>query len=157
MSTEASFRQIGAELISVSLDKMLSHADDVRDGADIEAVHDMRVASRRLRAAISVFAPAFRGRRFEKFEREVKAVTDALGEARDLDVMIDALEKLEQDIPAGERRGIDSFVAEKRELRAGLQQEVERALNRLDKRDLRARFARIVAEQDDHPAPAREE
>src|SRR5947209_980612 len=94
MEATPTFRQYGAQVIGESLDRMLSHAADVRERTDIEALHDMRVASRRLRAAINVFAPAFPGPRFAKLERDVKAVTDALGEARDLDVMIDALEKM---------------------------------------------------------------
>jgi CHAD domain-containing protein len=138
------FRAYGASVIRDALDRMLSHLDGVREGTDIEAVHDMRVASRRLRAAISVFGPAFEGKAFGRFEREVKAVTKALGAARDLDVMIDALEKMESGLPPAEQSGIDHFIQTRREERRDLQKEVVEALDRVEERDLPARFARIV-------------
>src|SRR5579871_2580831 len=119
---EPTFRTYATQAIRESLHKMLSHAEGVREGEDIEAVHDMRVASRRLRAALSVFGAAFPGRDFARFERDVKAVTDALGAARDLDVMIDTLQKMEGELPPAEQAGIESFVQEKRSQRDKLQE-----------------------------------
>jgi CHAD domain-containing protein len=145
MTDPQNFRAYGTQVIRESLHKMLSHADGVRHGDDIEALHDMRVASRRLRAAIGVFAAAYPGPAFARFEREVKAVTDALGEARDLDVIIETLEKLEQTVPDNERAGIESFVHEKRRQRARRQKEVHRALDRLEKRSLEKQFEEIAA------------
>jgi CHAD domain-containing protein len=123
---------------------MLSHVEGVRTADDIISVHKMRVASRRLRAAIGVFTAAFPDPAFARFEREVKAVTDALGEARDLDVMIDTLEKMETAVTEYERTGIDRFVEGKRQERAARQEDVQRALDRLSKRDLLLAFDEIV-------------
>lgn len=91
---QPTFREYGFQAVGERLAVMLSHADGVRQAEDIEALHDMRVASRRLRAALSLFCDAFPTRPFRRFDAEVKAITDALGEARDLDVMIETLEKL---------------------------------------------------------------
>jgi CHAD domain-containing protein len=138
------FRSYGAHVIRQALAKMLSHTEGVREGSDIEAVHDMRVASRRLRAALSVFGRAFECKEFERFERDVKAVTQELGAARDLDVMIDTLEKMESTLAPSEQAGVDSFVQEKRALRAKMQREVVNALERMEKRDLATQFEAIV-------------
>ena len=54
--------------------------------AEIERVHDMRVATRRLRAALEVFEPCFPGKAHAAVLRQVKALADALGERRDRDV-----------------------------------------------------------------------
>ena len=51
----------------------------------------MRVATRRLRAALEVFGPASRPSRLKQVLAEVKALADALGERRDRDVAIAAL------------------------------------------------------------------
>lgn len=139
-----SFRSYGARVIREALDKMLAQSDGVRDGSDIEAVHDMRVASRRLRAAITVFGPAFSGKQFVRFERDVKAVTRELGAARDLDVMIDTLEKMESNLPANEQAGIDHFAQTKRDQRRALQNDVIAALDRVEKRDLPSRWDDIA-------------
>ncbi|HXG24336.1 MAG TPA: CHAD domain-containing protein [Chthonomonadales bacterium] len=148
MAQSPSFREYGVQVIGERLQKMLSYADAVRKAEDIEALHDMRVASRRLRAAIAIFAPAFRDPQFTRFEREVKALTDALGKARDLDVMINTLRKLELDIVEAERAGIEGFITRKCRERQNRQKDVLQALNRLQRRDLERWFAQIVARED---------
>ena len=68
----------------------LANEPGTRLGEDGEALHDMRVATRRMRSALSVFAgalpPAVRALR-----GELRWVADALGEVRDLDVQIEWL------------------------------------------------------------------
>ena len=81
--------------------ELIEHADGVLDTTDIERVHDMRVATRRLRAALEVFEPCFPRKRFKAALREVKALADALGERRDRDVTIAALDAFAEAIGAG--------------------------------------------------------
>ena len=83
---------------------------DVLDLDDIERVHDMRVATRRLRAALEVFEPCFPKKRFRETLREVKALADALGERRDRDVTIAALDVYETALGAPGRSGVRSLV-----------------------------------------------
>ena len=61
---------------------------------DIEPLHDMRVATRRLRAALEVYAPCFPAKRQRKALKRVKALADALGERRDRDVAIEFLDRV---------------------------------------------------------------
>ncbi|MXY27937.1 CHAD domain-containing protein [Candidatus Poribacteria bacterium] len=68
--------------------KMMSYKEGAEDGTDIEFVHDMRVTSRRLRAAMDNFADCFRERPFKKHYKKVKAITRTMGSVRDLDVLI---------------------------------------------------------------------
>lgn len=58
----------------------------VSQALSVEGVHDMRVATRRLRAALQVFQDMGR---LSKLERRVKQLQDALGEVRDLHVQRD--------------------------------------------------------------------
>ena len=51
-----------AKIVKVRAQELADHSRGVLDMGDIERVHDMRVASRRLRAALEVFASAFRSR-----------------------------------------------------------------------------------------------
>ena len=57
------------------------------DGRDVEGVHDMRVASRRLRAALRLFAPWIAPGDLRRVKRSVRDVTRALGTVRELDVL----------------------------------------------------------------------
>ena len=102
------FHEYAVKAIEARLEKMLSLADSVRAAEDVEAVHDMRVASRRLRAALSVFASTFPPKEFSRFDKDVKMVTDALARARDLDVMIETVSKLALTIPKDDRDEVEA-------------------------------------------------
>lgn len=57
-------------------------------GLDADAVHDMRVASRRAREAIAVFAPLYETADLKRVTKMLKRVTRALGPVRDADVYL---------------------------------------------------------------------
>jgi triphosphatase len=69
---------------------MLAHEPGVRLGEDPEELHDMRVATRRLRAALKLYSDAL-PKRAERYERDLRWVAGALGEVRDLDVHLQRL------------------------------------------------------------------
>jgi inorganic triphosphatase YgiF len=60
---------------------------------DAEALHQARVALRRLRSAFALFHPIIAGKDFRRLRGELKWLARQLGEARDLDVLIAAAEK----------------------------------------------------------------
>ena len=100
------FRQAAGKAVAVRADELWEHADNVLDIGDIERVHDMRVATRRLRAVLEIFAPCFPKRAHRAALKEVKALADALGERRDPDVQIEHLEVYADAAPdAGPARG----------------------------------------------------
>ena len=68
----------------------LNNEAGTRIGEDIEGLHDMRVAARRLRAAMSAFGP-FLSPRILAFRAQLGWVAAALGEVRDLDVQIERM------------------------------------------------------------------
>lgn len=104
------FSLAAARVVGVRADEVIEHSRDVLDLTDIERVHDMRVATRRLRAAMEIFAPCFPRRRWRAALKEVKAIADALGERRDRDVAIADLESFAQAIGAGDRPGVDALL-----------------------------------------------
>ena len=69
---------------------MLAHEPGVRLGEDPEELHDMRVATRRLRAALKLYSD-FLPKRSERYERDLRWVAGTLGEVRDLDVYLQGL------------------------------------------------------------------
>jgi CHAD domain-containing protein len=70
--------------------EMLAHEPGVRLGEDPEDLHDMRVATRRLRAALKLYSDAL-PKRAERYERDLRWVATSLGEVRDLDVHLEGL------------------------------------------------------------------
>ena len=53
------YGRAAARIVRVRARELFDHAENVLDTTDIERVHDMRVASRRLRAVLEIFAPCF--------------------------------------------------------------------------------------------------
>jgi CHAD domain-containing protein len=104
-----------ARIVRVRADELFDHADGVLDTSDIERVHDMRVASRRLRAVLEIFEPCFPKGDFKTVLRDVKALADALGERRDPDVHIDAMEAFAASVQTANRPGLEALVARLRD------------------------------------------
>jgi CHAD domain-containing protein len=105
------FALAAARVVRTRADELFDHAEGVLDTSDIERVHDMRVASRRLRAVLEIFEPCFPRGDFKTVLRDVKALADALGERRDPDVHIAAMEDFERAVQAANRPGIEALVA----------------------------------------------
>jgi inorganic triphosphatase YgiF len=70
----------------------LEHLQQNHSGAlhtdDVEYIHQMRVATRRLRAALRLFAPALPESLRDALHRPIATLTRQLGRARDLDVLL---------------------------------------------------------------------
>lgn len=112
---EESFSASAARVIGVRAAEVFEHADGVLDTGEIEHLHDMRVATRRLRAALEVFAPCFPSKRHRKALKRVKALADALGERRDRDVAIEFLEAFAGEAPEGDRAAVAALADRLRE------------------------------------------
>jgi CHAD domain-containing protein len=104
------FATAAAKIVAVRARELSDASENVLDVSDIERVHDMRVATRRLRAALEVFEACFPKKRFRAALTEVKALADALGERRDRDVHIADLTEFEQAVGPADRPGIRSLV-----------------------------------------------
>jgi len=68
---------------------------------DIEHIHRMRVATRRLRSALPLFSLCFSGKKIRRWRRGMRESTQALGEARDADVQIALLKEYIADLKSG--------------------------------------------------------
>ena len=74
------------KIVHFQFQHMLFHEAGTRLGQDIEELHDMRVAIRRIRAAIRVFGEYLNERSWSRFDRGLRRTGRALGKVRDLDV-----------------------------------------------------------------------
>ncbi|SEM80254.1 CHAD domain-containing protein [Stigmatella aurantiaca] len=97
----------------------------------MKGVHDMRVATRRLRAALQVFRPAGR---LKKAERQVKQLQDALGEVRDLHVQQEWLDQAMRQQPSKHRAGLKSLHARRQGQLGGKSKRLKQALKRWTER-----------------------
>lgn len=61
------------------------------EGRDVDALHQARVALRRLRAALSLFRPLVHGKDYEHLKEELRWLASQMGDARNLDVLIERI------------------------------------------------------------------
>lgn len=98
-------------VLGARLEEMCLLRKGALDFRDPEGVHDMRVASRRVRSALRDFAPHLRKTKVAPSTKHLKEIADKLGAVRDHDVAILALEKLQKranpEISSGLQRIID--------------------------------------------------
>lgn len=140
------FREAAAKAVTVRAGELWEHAENVLDVSDIERVHDMRVATRRLRAVLEIFAPCFPRKSHRRVLEEVKALADALGERRDPDVQIEDLEAYAKAVPEADRPGIDVLVSRLRARQAAANAELAMGLAEMERSNLRGSVLALVEE-----------
>jgi len=68
---------------------MLSHEPGTLLGENIEELHDMRVATRRMRSAFDIFGPAYTPKIMKRYLNGLRKVGRVLGQVRDMDVILE--------------------------------------------------------------------
>jgi len=116
-------------VVTTRLEEMSALREKALDWSNPEGVHDMRVASRRLRSALRDFMPYVRKRRISASLQGIKAIADALGRVRDQDVAIIALEKLAAKAPVEVSPGIQTLADGRRTRRDKARAELNAILN----------------------------
>jgi len=91
-----------AALVRRRHDALREQAGDAHDGK-VDAVHQARVASRRLREVVPVLGRGLDDVRLKPLRRDLRDLTRALGPVRERDVELGMVEELPIDGPDGER------------------------------------------------------
>ncbi len=88
MLPDDAMAEAGRKALYFHFERMLLFEPGSRQGEDIEAVHDMRVSTRRMRSALRLFAPFFKPKAIKPYSRELRTLAGLLGTVRDLDVLM---------------------------------------------------------------------
>ena len=131
LTPEQPFADAGRVIIHNRFEAMWRRRDGTLAG-DAEALHDMRVGSRRLRAALDVFAAAFHGGEYRALSRLTAQLTDELGAVRDHDVMLLNLRKYRKRAAPDERPGVDDLMGALTDERTLARRELRRFFDELD-------------------------
>jgi CHAD domain-containing protein len=144
LDCDGSFAAAAARAIEVRAGELFEHCGEALDLEDVEGLHDMRVASRRLRAAMEMFRPCFPKKRFKAAMGPLKALADALGERRDPDVALELLGSLEPELDGGERRRLAVLRAELRDEQRVANENLSSHLAEEPIEELRAALGKLV-------------
>jgi CHAD domain-containing protein len=146
LDCEAPFAVAAARVVEVRASEVFDHAEGVLDIDDVERVHDMRVATRRLRAALEVFEACFPPKRHCKALKRVKRLADALGWRRDLDVEIELLEGFVAETDEEDRDALVALLDELRSKQRRANDDLAPVVSSKRLKKLRRRLAKLVKE-----------
>jgi CHAD domain-containing protein len=108
--------------LDLRLRALVGHAPGTRSGADVEDLHQMRVAVRRMRAALKAAGPLLDAGWADDVRAELGWLGGSLGPVRDLDVLLERLRGEVADLPTAEQIAgsvlVDALVEERERARA---------------------------------------
>jgi exopolyphosphatase/pppGpp-phosphohydrolase len=140
------FAQSGRRLLRERTQKMLAWPEEVLKHEDVEAVHKMRVAIRRLRATLDAYQSICDPKRFKNAYRQVTQIADALGAARDTDVMLLNLHAQLEQVKSEDKPGVEWIIERLQTFRQQKQLELESFLQRLDEDTLKKQIESCIPE-----------
>lgn len=119
----------GARYMLTQVEALQNEIQGALSGDDIEHVHQMRVASRRLRNGLNLFKDCLPKKSAKAWQKEVRVITKALGQARDLDIQIDLLNRCNTDtLEDRDKPGYNRLLLRLRQKRALVQEKVNQTL-----------------------------
>ena len=123
----------GAQLISKYLKDLPQEIEGAKTGGDIEHVHRMRVATRRLRSSMPMFRSCIPKSKYKLWLKEIQNITKSLGSVRDFDVKIDCISKIihKEDIERKYKPGLSRIILRLSQRRNKLQDHVHQTLDSL--------------------------
>jgi len=133
-AVDKSYRLLGSRFLRKHAKRLATQLEPACVAEDIEAVHQARVASRRLRAALGMFADCFPAAVMKRWRKEIRRITQGLGPARDHDVHILFLaDHLAQLTDGAHTRGIAALLGRLERDRARYQPKVVKVVHRFQR------------------------
>jgi CHAD domain-containing protein len=103
--------EAGRKIFRFHFRRMLYHEPGTRLGEDIEPLHDMRVATRRMRAAFRVFGDYYDPDVMASFLKGLRRTGRTLGVVRDLDVFREKVLDYRASLPQSQQASLDGLLA----------------------------------------------
>jgi CHAD domain-containing protein len=151
------FCAFGAQFLLNRLEVLTKETKGVCEAGDIECVHRMRVASRRLRSVLSVFHECISEKRYSSWRKGVRSITRVLGDARDLDVQITFLQEYLEGVDSTRlARGPQRLLLRLRQKREKAQDPVVKALGDFARSGIAEAMARHLSAFSEAGGQARE-
>ena len=132
-------------LLYERVDDFFRRKEKVLQTFDAEDIHDVRVASRRLREGLVLFAPCYPPEDIRRLIRRAKRVTRLLGEIRNLDEAGSFFAGIAQGFPASSRDEVARFAASFAGKRKPALKKLKTGLRNLAPDVLRSRYMGIIS------------
>jgi len=111
LTIDDSMAQAARKTLLFHFQRMVDHEVGTRAGQDVEELHDMRVATRRMRAALQVFERYLDADALKPFAKSLRRMARALGAVRDLDVFRAKTQRYLDTLPATRQNELAALLA----------------------------------------------
>ena len=150
-----SLRSNAPLMLHTRLEELYQFAPYISDPAKVEELHNMRIAAKRLRYTLEIFAPCFDGKDFDKLYGQAKTIQEQIGEIHDRDVrgpLLQAfLKERAGDLPEI-RPGLERLIHTQQTERARLYRTFITYWNRLQKQGFKRQFLQMLVQSETAPA-----
>jgi CHAD domain-containing protein len=136
--------EAGKKILYFHFQEMVKHEAGTIAGEDIEELHDMRVATRRMRAAFNIFGVFFIPKTINPFLQTLKTTGKSLGEVRDLDVSLEKIRAYLQQLPIEQQSGLDPLLNYRNSILDRARQSLLSHLNSQDYLDFKGNFLNFL-------------
>jgi CHAD domain-containing protein len=132
------------KILRTRFNEMYSYEKGTIEGKDINYLHDMRVSSRRVQAAMKIFKPAFPKRKFKNIYTKLRTLIRALGEVRHYDVFIDRLNKYREGLSENDRKAFELLVIRQNTIREQKRKVLMNTLKQLEKSGFKEEYHKFI-------------
>ena len=98
--------EAGRKILRFHWEQALAHEPGTIAGIDPEELHDMRVATRRQRAALRILSPYCRRKALRSVQEGLRSLGGSIGAVRDMDVLLAAAQAHQATLAAAEARAL---------------------------------------------------
>jgi CHAD domain-containing protein len=145
LAPDVPFSEAGRAVLRHQLLLLLAALPGVQND-EPAAVHDLRVATRRLRSSLAVFTKLFPADAVGEAERQVARLAEGFSAVRDLDVQIETLRQACESLPDGQKVGIRRVIDRLSRQRTRERRSLKKLLEELEKGKLEKRLRRLLGE-----------
>ena len=150
-----SLRSNAPLMLHTRLEELYQFAPYIGDPANVDELHNMRIAAKRLRYTLEIFAPCFSGKEFEKLSAQAKSIQEQIGEIHDRDVrgpLLQAfLEARGTELPEI-RPGLERLIQSQQSERAALYRKFISYWNKLQKQGFKREFLQMLVQSEAPPS-----
>jgi CHAD domain-containing protein len=111
---------------------------------DVEDIHDLRVASRRLREGLALFAPCYPSGEIDRLARKTRQITRLLGDIRNADEALAFWQSLTDEVDEEGGKELEQLIGSFRKERRKLLRKLHSGLKKLSPPSLRGQYLRTV-------------
>lgn len=132
------------KILRSRFNEMYAYEKGTIEGKDIEYLHDMRVSSRRVQAAMKIFRSAFPKKKFKPVYFNLRTAIRALGEVRHYDVFIDRLNKYREVLEEKDRKAFDLLIIRQNMIREQKRKILIKTLKQIEKSGFKEEFHKFI-------------